>query len=131
MTIMIVTALALTLIVGCESPRGGSMSGGEGFKIGTPTFTTNIKQGETKSVTVTLNRGKYFKRDVTLEINASSGISVEPTQALIRGSDVPQVQLQITAAQDANFGEYKVYIKGTPESGETTSTEINVKVVKP
>lgn len=131
MKVMIVTALALTVVVGCESPRGGGMSGGEGFKIATPAFATKIRQGETASVTVTLNRGKYFKRDVTLDINASKGISVEPAEILIRGNDTPAVQLQITAASDANLGEYKVYIKGTPETGEVTSTEITVKVVEP
>jgi uncharacterized membrane protein len=131
MKIMIVTVLALMVVVGCESPRGGGMSGGEGFKIATPTFPTKIRQGETTSVNVTLNRGKYFKRDVTLDINASKGISVEPTEALVRGNDTPEVQLRITAAKDANFGEYKVYINGTPETGEPTSTEIKVKVVEP
>ena len=130
-TLLIVMALAVTVVLGCESPRGGSMSGGEGFKIGTPTFTTQVKQGETESVTITLHRGEYFKRDVTLEINASKGISVEPTQAIVRGNEKPDVHLRITAAKDADLGEYKVYVKGTPERGEATSTEITVKVVTP
>jgi uncharacterized membrane protein len=107
------------------------MSGGEGFKISTPTFDTQIKQGETQSVTISLQRGEYFKRDVRLEIKASKGISVEPTYVLVEGSDAPDVQLQITAAKDANLGEYRVYIKGTPETGEPTSTEFKVKVVAP
>ncbi|MFA6133054.1 MAG: hypothetical protein WC869_03440 [Phycisphaerae bacterium] len=130
-TLLIVMALAVTVALGCESPRGGGMSGGEGFKIGTPTFTTQVKQGETESVTISVNRGKYFKRDVTLEINASKGISVEPTQATVKGNETPDVHLRITAAKDADLGEYKVYVKGTPESGEATSTEITVKVVSP
>jgi uncharacterized membrane protein len=125
-------ALALAIVVGgCESPRGGGMSGGEGFKISTPTFTTKVKQGETESVTISLNRGEYFKRDVTLEIKASKGISVEPTHALVRGNEQPDVHLRITAAKDADLGEYKVFVKGTPETGQPTSTEITVKVVAP
>jgi uncharacterized membrane protein len=107
------------------------MAGGEGFKIGTPTFTTAVKQGETESVTITLNRGKYFKRDVTLDIRASRGISVEPSRALVRGSETPEVHLRITAARDADLGEYKIFVTGTPETGEATSTEIRVKVVSP
>ena len=130
-TIMIAMTLALTAVFGCQSPRGGGMSGGEGFKISTPTFDTKIKQGETQSVVISLHRGESFKRDVTLEIRPSKGISVEPTDVLVRGSDNPDVQLQITAAQDANLGEYRVYIKGTPETGEATSTEFKVKVVAP
>lgn len=129
--IMIVMGLALMVVVGCESSRGGGMSGGEGFKIVTPTFATKIKQGETESVTVSLHRGEYFKRDVTLEIKASKGISVEPAQAMIRGNEKPDVHLRITAAKNADLGDYKIYIKGTPETGEPTSTEITVKVVSP
>lgn len=129
--IAIVTSLFLMGALGCVSPKGGGMSGGEGFTIGTPTFDTKIKQGETESVTISLNRGEYFKRDVKLEIKASKGIRVEPTQALVKGSEKPDVNLRITAAKDANLGEYKIFIKGTPETGAATSTEITVKVVSP
>ena len=107
------------------------MSGGEGFKISTPTFDTKIKQGETESLTISLNRGEYFKRDVTLEIKASKGISVEPTKALVRGSEKPDVHVRVTAAKDADLGQYKIFVKGTPETGEATSTEITVTVVSP
>ena len=107
------------------------MSGGEGFKIGIPTFDTKIKQGETESVTISVHRGEYFKRDVTLDIKASKGISVEPTQATVKANERPDVNLRITAAKDAAIGEYKIYVKGTPEAGEATSTEFTVKVVSP
>ena len=129
--IAVAMSLSLMVVLGCESPRGGGMSGGEGFKIGTPTFDTKIKQGETASVTISLHRGEYFKRDVTLEINASKGISVEPTRAVVKGSEKPDVILRITAAKNADLGEYKIFVKGTPETGEATSTEITVKVVSP
>ena len=130
-TIVIVMALTAVTLFGCESPRGGGMSGGEQFNIVTPAFETKIKQGETESVTISLHRGEYFKRDVTLEIIASKGISVEPTQALVKANEKPDVHLRITAAKNAALGNYKVYVKGTPETGETTSTEITVKVVTP
>lgn len=130
-TMMIAMALVATLLVGCASPRGGGMSGGEGFKVGTPTFITKVKQGETESVTIALKREKYFKRDVELEITASKGISVEPNEATVRGNDTPEVKLMVTAAADADLGEYKIFVKATPESGEPTSTEIKVKVIAP
>jgi uncharacterized membrane protein len=107
------------------------MSGGEGFKIATPTFETKIKQGETESVTVSLHRGDYFKRDVTLEIKSSKGLGVEPTKVVVKANEKPDVHLRVTAAKDAALGEYKIYLKGTPETGEPTSTEFSVKVVSP
>ena len=37
----------------------------------------------------------------------------------------------ITTAKTAALGEYRVYVKGTPETGEPTSVEFTVKVVAP
>lgn len=128
---LIMLGLAVTAFGGCMSTRGGGMSGGEGFRIATPTFATKIKQGETESVTASLHRGDYFKRDVTLEIKASKGISVEPTHAVIKGNEKPELHLRVTAAKTADLGDYKIFIKGTPEAGEATSTEFTVKVVSP
>lgn len=131
MAVTILITAALTAAVGCMSPRGGGMSAGEGFKIAVPTFDTEVKQGDRQTVTVSLHRGESFKRDVTLQIRAAKGISVAPTNVLIKGGDTPDVQLQVAAPQDAALGEYRVYVKGTPETGESTSVDFKVKVVSP
>ena len=158
--ITIVLILALMAVYGCQSssPRGGSVLEGEGFKIAVPTFTTDIeqggvqsvtiskdagfkiavptfttdiKQGGVQSVTISLERGKYFKQDVKLQIEASNGISPDPTSILIKSSDRSQEHIQITVARDAALGEYGIRVIGTPETGEPTSTVFNVKVVSP
>ena len=131
--IMIVTTLALVAISGCysSSDKGGSVLKGEGFKIAVLTFTTEIKQGETKNVTVSVERGQNFKQDVKLRIKASPGISVLPTKVWVEASEAAEVQLQISVAKDAALGEYQIFVEGTPEKGESTSTEFNVKVVAP
>lgn len=131
--ITIVMTLALATVLGCQSssPRGGSLAQDEGFKIVVPNTTTEIKQGEVQTVALSLQRGERFKRDVKLEIKPSKGISVDPTNALLKASDKPDVQLRITAAKKAALGEYRVYVKGTPETGEPTSVEFTVKVVAP
>ena len=131
--IAIAMTLAVAAVLGCEStsPRGGGMAQDEGFKIVVPSSTTEIKQGEVQTVVVSLQRGEFFKRDVTLVIKPSKGISVDPTNALIKASAKPDAQLRITAAKNAALGEYRVYVKGTPETGEPTSVEFTVKVVAP
>ena len=68
----IVMMLALTAVFGCMSPRGGGMSEDEGFKIAVPTFTTDVKQGDRQTITVTLHRDKFFKKNVRLEISAET-----------------------------------------------------------
>ena len=131
--ITIVLALALAAMYGCQSssPRGGGMTKDVGFKIAVPTFSTKIKQGQTQNITISLERGDYFKQDVKLQIEASTGISVDPTSVIIKASDKPDVQLRITAPKEAALGKYIVYVKGTPETGEPTSTVFDVRVVTP
>jgi len=116
-----------------DSPKGGSVGKGEGFKIAVPTFDTKVKQGEIQSVTISLERGESFKQDVTLEIKLSKGegITFDPAKVLVKASDKPDVQLTITAPKDAALGEYKVSVTGTPTTGEPTSVEFKVKVVAP
>jgi len=65
--ITIVMTLVLATVYGCQSsssPRGGGMTKEVGFKIAVPTSGTEIKQGQTQNVTVSLERGDYFKQDV-------------------------------------------------------------------
>ena len=131
--ITIAMTLVLATVSGCQSnsPRGGSVFTDEGFKVAVPTFTTEIKQGETQSITISLERGKYFKQDVKLQIEASKGISVEPTSIIIKASEKPDAQIRIAAAQSAALGEYSVSVRGVPKTGESTSTAFTVKVVSP
>ena len=131
-----VMTLALTTVCGCgwmgqTSPRRGSMFEDEGLRISVPVFDTSLKQGEVQTVTVSLLRGKTFKQDVTLQVKASKGISVAPTDISVKASDRPDVQLRVDAPKDAAIGEYRVYVKGTPKTGEATSVEFKVKVIAP
>jgi uncharacterized membrane protein len=133
--ITIVVTLALAAVSGCypnsQSQKGGSTLKGEDFRISVPYFDTKVKQGEVQTVTISLKRGDYFKQDVELQIEAAKGISVEPTKVLVEASETPDVQIRISAAQDAALGEYRVSVKGTPTTGEPTSVKFNVKVVSP
>lgn len=131
--IAIVMALALMVVIGCQSSgsRGGSLSKDEGFRIAVPNSPTDVKQGELQTVTVSLHRDDYFKQDVKLAIKTTQGISVEPTSFLVKAGDKPEVQLRIAASKDAALGEYRVYVKGTPGTGEPTSADFTVKVVAP
>ena len=129
----IAMTLALAVAWGCQSSstRGGGVSSDEGFKIVVPTFATELKQGETQSVPISLERGGSFKRDVKLEVKSSKGIGVEPGDLLVKAGDKPESQVRVTAAKDAAIGNYRVYVKGTPATGEPTTAEFNVKVVAP
>jgi uncharacterized membrane protein len=130
---MIAVTLALATVSGCysNSEKGGGVLKGEGFKIAVPTFETEIKQGEVQSVTISIERGESFKQDVKLMFKTTKGISVEPTDVMVKASDTPDVQLRITVPKTAALGVYSVSVKGTPKTGEPTSTAFDVRVVTP
>jgi uncharacterized membrane protein len=131
--ITIVMTLALAVISGCQSssPRGGSTSKDQGFKITIPTFDTNVKQGEVRAVTVSLQRGAYFKQAVKLQIQAPEGISIDPTDVLVKASESPEVQLRIATTKNTALGAYRVTVNATPKTGKPTSTAFTVTVVGP
>jgi len=114
-----------------DSPKGGSTLKGEGFKIAVPTFGPTLKQGETQSVTLSLERGESFKQDVTLLIEATKGLTFDPAKILVKAGDKPNVQLRISADKAAALSEYRVSVMGTPTTGQPTKAEFNVKVVAP
>lgn len=124
-------ALAVFVVVGCQSPEGGGLSSDQGFHLETPFLGTDIKQGDSRTVMVTVKRDSQFKEDVRLEATASPGISVDPTNVTVNASDSPDVPFQITAPDDAAIGGYRINVKAIPETGQSTSAEIKVKVVRP
>ncbi len=130
--IKIFTLAALLAASGCSSATNVSSAGGivpvnEEFSITVPA-TNTVKQGGNTAVTVLLNRGPYFKRDVQLDTK-TDGISVTPGAILVKASDKPDVQLQVNVARDAAIGDYRVAVTGTPETGAPTSTAFIVNVV--
>lgn len=128
--IMIMMTLALITAFGCSmSPRGGGMTKDLGFKVEVPTLTTDVKQGEAQSVTLSLHRGDYFKQDVRLALKTTAGLSVDPSNILIKASDVPDVQVRIAADKDAALSDYRVNVTATPATGQPTSVEFIVRVV--
>ncbi|MFB3894217.1 MAG: hypothetical protein ACE15C_19605 [Phycisphaerae bacterium] len=133
MRTVVATVLAFGLVgaYGCTSPQGGGPGTDEGFKIAVPLLPTSIKQGEVKDVSVSLQRGKYFKQDVKVDISASKGISVAPSEVTVKAEDKPQVPFRVTVPKDAALGEYLIYMKGTPQTGQPTSMNMKVKVVAP
>jgi len=129
--LMVVMVLTAATILGCASSRGGSVSSDEGFRISGPLFATDVKQGDTRTVTVSLERDKYFKQDVTLRATTTSGISVDPSKIEVNASESPVVPFRITASKDAALGEYQVHVVATPDTGNPTSKDFTVKVVAP
>ena len=137
-------AAGLFVLVGCESksPPGGPGATRTDSKprVGTPENTFSIqvpssetiKQGESKTVTVTITRGTNFDQDVKLDIeNAPQGVTLKFDNPVLAAS-AKEVHLTIEASKDAALGEHKVTVDATPaREGAKTTAEIKIEVKKP
>jgi uncharacterized membrane protein len=124
----LIVAAALMGVAGCEktSEKGGG-TGGDTFRLVAP-GTADVNQGEVAIVRLVLERSAAFKQAVKLEVKAQEGIQVEPNDATVKPGDKGDVQLKITVAKDLAAGEHKIFVKGTPDSGEPTQTEFRINV---
>ena len=136
--ITVAMVLAVAFACGCSgmmsggsSPQGGGIGKDEGFKIGTPMSSVKMKQNETRTVKIALKRGKFFRDEVTLQTRATEGITVEPAQVTVKSSDPAEVMLLVSASKDTPLGEHRVYVKGMPQSGESTTAEVKISVAAP
>ncbi len=127
------TACALLFAYGCKSTsdRGGGAADARSFKIAVPAK-VSLSQGETKTVTVSLDRGDFFKRDVRLTMQVSGqGVQVQPSQTVVQADQPGEVQVRVSADTNAAIGEYRVRVVGTPEQGAPTSVSFPVQVSAP
>lgn len=128
-------AFALTAIVafGCYSSgsnRGGEVTKDQGFKVSASALEF-VKQGETVIVNAKVKREKDFKQDVRLQISSQQGITVSPTEALIKSTDNAEVPIHVSVGPNTAPGDYKITIKGTPERGQPVSTQFEMRVRRP
>src|SRR5688572_19939015 len=114
-------ALGLAALVGCNtSPPGGS-GGSRGtagtagstsrsatFNVSAPVTATNIKQGESQEVKLSLNRGRDFKDDVTVTFDAPAGLKIEPASVKVASSDKEEFAVRVSADKGATVGDHTV-----------------------
>lgn len=100
----------------------------ETFSLSVPVLSTSLKQGETKSATISLSRGTNFDEDVTLRFaSIPKGVTIEPATPMIKAGD-SSVDLNISAAEDAALGDFTIQVTGHPTRGADAKTEFKVSV---
>ncbi|MBL9168431.1 MAG: hypothetical protein JNN07_11875 [Verrucomicrobiales bacterium] len=126
-----ILSLVLLTVTGCQtksvSSQGGVVTLDEQFSIAVPANKT-LKQGTETPMTIVLNRGADFKRDVQLDIK-TDGLVVLPKSVLVKGSDKAEAQVQLVVSREVALGEYHITITGTPEVGKPATTALTVEVV--
>lgn len=102
----------------------------DSFTLGMPLFTTGLKQGETKAVSVAISREKKFDQDVTLKFtDLPKGVTVEPATVVIKAGD-SDAKFALKAADDAGLGDFTAKVTGVPAKGVEAANELKFTVTK-
>ena len=125
---LVVGLIAMAALVGCKKSEEGGRAGNDTFRVVVPAVGADVKQGEVQTVRVSVERGAGFKQGVKLEVKAPAGLQVDPESTMVKPGDKGDVQLKITAAQDAPLGDQKIMVKGTPDQGDPANVEFKVTV---
>jgi uncharacterized membrane protein len=141
-TLVLLLLLGLVAFTGCDkgtqggpgatnpSNRNGIGQADDTFKLTTPTFSTSLKQGESKVVDIGIKRGKNFDQDVSLKFdNLPKGVSVEPAAPALKHGD-DDAKVTIKAANDAAVGDFTVKVTGHPAKGADAANELKLTVEK-
>lgn len=117
-------------LVGCanRSQPGGGSNRSQQISISGPMTAPSLRQGETQTVTLTLNRGNDFKQNVNLKAEAPAGIDASLGSPMLKASDQGEFMLKLTAKDNAQVGSHKVVVSAAPETGTAATYEMTVKV---
>jgi uncharacterized membrane protein len=101
------------------------------FTLDVPTLSTSLKQGETKTVSIGIDRGDNFDQDVTVRMSdIPQGLTITPEEPMIGHGD-EEVSLSISASGDAALGDFIVQLSGQPaRSGTAAKNELKITVEK-
>lgn len=112
-----------------EKPMVGQTD--DTFRLVLPQMATDLDQGESKTIEVSIDRATNFDQRVSLAFNdLPAGVSVTPSVTAIESME-EKVNITIAAAADASLGDFKIVIVGSPESGGEATTEMKLTISKP
>ncbi|HZU97448.1 MAG TPA: hypothetical protein VFF73_12180 [Planctomycetota bacterium] len=131
--------VALAAGLGCHSGSSGGPGTEDPSKehyVGNPDESfnivmveTQIRQGETKTVTIPIKRTVNFEEDVTLSFeDMPRGITVDDPHPKIKHGE-PGARVQLTAADDASLGDFTLKVTGHPTRGGDAVNDFKLKVL--
>jgi hypothetical protein len=87
-----------------------------------------LRQGERRTMAVTIYRNVNFKDDVTLGFGElPKGVSVDDSSPVIKRND-SEAHFALTASDDASIGDFSIRITGHPSKGADASNDFNITV---
>lgn len=102
----------------------------DSFTLNVPFWTTALKQGESKPVTIRVDRDKTFDQEVSLKIDGlPKGVTAVPVNAVIP-SGSKEINFTLKADADAALGDFAVTITGHPTKGAISSHVFKFTIVQ-
>lgn len=102
----------------------------DSFTLNAPFWTTALKQGETRAVTIGISRDKRFDQDVILKINdLPKGVTAEPGSVVIKAGE-KEGKLSLKAADDAALGDFAITMTGHPTKGTDSTSQFKFTVAR-
>jgi uncharacterized membrane protein len=120
----------LVTAVGCSKSSNTGGEGKETFTISAPGTSTSVASGNSKSITLSIKPSSQFHQKVKLEAKPlQTGVkpTLEQKEVTLDGHN-RDVNLMVSADDDAAPGKYDVRVTATPEKGKATSVDVEVKV---
>ena len=100
------------------------------FSLAVPLLTTSLKQGERKSVSISIKRGKNFDEDVTIKFaELPKGLTLDPSEPVIKHGD-QEAKLMVKASDSAALGDFSLSVTGHPTKGADASNQFKINVEK-
>jgi hypothetical protein len=101
----------------------------DSFTLSVPA-STSLQQGETKIVSIGIQRDKKFDQDVTLKFtDLPQGVTLDPASPVIKSGD-QETKLTLKGAGDSALGNFALQVTGHPTKGSDTSSELKLTVSK-
>jgi len=127
--------LSMLIVMGCSKESDPAKSPGDKdapaesatFKLEMPSTAPNIAKGTDEAIKIGVDRGKDMKEaPVELTFEPPKGLTVEPKTATIP-ADADDVEVTLTAAEDAGAGEKDIKVTGKSD-GKVTNATFKVEV---
>ncbi len=100
------------------------------FSLTVPALGASIKQGESKSTSIGISRGKNFDENVSIKFSdLPKGLEIEPANPIISSGDT-EAKLTLKASESASLGNFTIKVIGHPTKGSDATTDMKVTVDK-
>lgn len=101
------------------------------FSLDTPMMAARLSPGESRALTIGINRGKNFEEEVSLMLdNLPDGVVVDPPEAVIANGQ-SEAEFVLQAKEDATPGDFTVTVTGRPSEGADAVAHVKILVEEP